>query len=126
MVSPNSGRANVNLALNRVYCLRQLGRSEEADETLSRVRRYINTLRDNADYGYALPEVKLLILQDDAEGALTVLETAVRRGELGWQSRYDVLVRTLGDEPRFVALYEEVDRRIDALRAELGMPPADI
>ena len=126
MVSPNSGRANVNLALNRVYCLRQLGRSEEADDILSRVRRYINTLRDNADYGYALPEVKLLILQGDTEGALNVLETAVRRGELGWQSRYDVLVRTLGDEPRFVALYEEVDRKIDALRAELGMPPADI
>ena len=73
-----------------------------------------------------MPEVKLLILQDDTEGALNVLETAVRRGELGWQSRYDVLVRTLGDEPRFVALYEEVDRKIDALRAELGMPPADI
>jgi len=126
MVSPNSGRANVNLALNRVYCLRQLGRSEEADDILSRVRRYINTLRDNADYGYALPEVKLLILQGDTEGALNVLETAVRRGELGWQSRYDVLVRTLGDEPRFVALYEQVDRKIDALRAELGMPPADI
>lgn len=126
MVSPNSGRANVNLALNRVYCLRQLGRLEEADEVLSRVRRYINTLRDNADYGYALPEVKLLILQDNAEAALDVLEDAVRRGELGWQSRYDALVRTLGDEPRFVALYEEVDRRIDALRAELGMPPAEI
>ncbi len=126
MVSPNSGRANVNLALNRVYCLRQLGQPEEAEEILSRVRRYINTLRDNADYGYALPEVKLLILQGDIEGALDVLEQAVRRGELGWQSRYDALVRTLGDEPRFVALYEEVDREIDALRADLGMPPADI
>jgi TolB-like protein/Flp pilus assembly protein TadD len=126
MVSPNTGRANVNLALNRVYCLRQLGRSEEADEVLSRVRRYINTLRDNADYGYALPEVKLLVLQDNAEAALDVLEDAVRRGELGWRSRYDVLVRTLEDEPRFVALYEEVDRRIDALRAELGMAPAEI
>jgi TolB-like protein len=126
MVSPNDGRANVNLALNRAYCLRQLGRPEEADEVLSRVRRYVNTLRDNADYGYSLPEVKLLILQDNAEAALDVLENAVRRGELGWQSRYDVLVRTLGDDPRFIALYEEVDRKIDALRAELGMPPADI
>jgi tetratricopeptide (TPR) repeat protein len=126
MVDPNMGRSNVNLALNRVYCLRQLGQSEEAEEILSRVRRYINTLRDNADYGYALPEVKMLILQRDIEGALDVLERAVRHGELGWQSRYDAVVRTLGDEPRFVALYEEVDREIDALRAELGMPPADI
>ena len=126
MVSPNSGRANVNLALNRVYCLRELGRHVEADEILSQVRRYINTLRDNADYGYAKPEAKLLILQGDTKTALDVLEKAVRRGELGWQSRYDVLLRTLADEPRFIALYEQVDNKIDALRAELGMPPAEI
>ena len=86
----------------------------------------INTLRDNADHGYALPNAKLLVLQGDAEAALDVLEAAVRRGELGWQSRYDVLVRTLGEDPRFLALYEELDRNIDALRAELGMPPAEI
>ena len=126
MVSPNLGRSNVNLALNRVYCLRELGQPDEAEEILSRVRRYINTLRDNADHGYALPDAKLLVLQGDTEGALDVLETAVHRGELGWQSRYDVLVRTLGDNPRFIALYEEVDRDIDALRSELGMPPAEI
>lgn len=126
MVEPNLGRSNVNLALNRVHCLQQLGRVEEADEILSQVRRYINTLRDNADFGYALPEAKLLVLQDDIEAALDVLERAVQRGELGWTSRYDAVIRTLGDEPRFVALYEEVDRKIDALRAELGMPPAEI
>jgi tetratricopeptide (TPR) repeat protein len=126
MVSPNMGRSNVNLALNRAYCLRQLGRSEEADDILLQVRRYINTLRDNADYGYAMPEVKLLILQGDTAGALDVLEAAVRRGELDWRSRYDAVIRALSDEPRFVALYKEVDERIDALRAELGMPPADI
>jgi len=126
MVSPNMGRSNVNLALNRAYCLRQLGRSEEADDILLQVRRYINTLRDNADYGYAMPEVKLLILQGDTAGALDVLEAAVRRGELDWRSRYDAVIRALSDEPRFVALYKQVDERIDALRAELGMPPADI
>ena len=125
MVNPNMGRSNVNLALNRVYCMQQLGRSGEAEEILSGVRRYINTLRDNADYGYALPEVKLLILQGDRGRALDLLETAVRRRELDWQSRYDPVVRTLGDETRFVALFEEVDRRIDALRAGLGMPPAE-
>jgi hypothetical protein len=73
-----------------------------------------------------LPEVKLLVLQGDSEAALDVLERAVRRGELDWESRYDPIVRTLGDAPRFVALYDELDRKIDAQRAELGMPPADI
>ena len=126
MVDLNMGRSNVNLALNRVHCLRQLGRPEEADEILSQVRRFINTLRDNADYGYALPEVKLVVLEGEPERALDLLEAAVARRELDWQSRYDPVVRTLGDEPRFVALYEELDRQIDALRAELGMPPAEI
>ena len=125
MVNPNMGRSNVNLALNRAYCMQQLGRSGEAEEILSSVRRYINTLRDNADYGYALPEVKLLILQGDRGRALDLLETAVRRRELDWQSRYDPVVRTLGDETRFAALFEEGDRRIDSLRAGLGMPPAE-
>jgi TolB-like protein/Tfp pilus assembly protein PilF len=126
MVDLNMGRSNVNLALNRAYCLRQLGQPDEAEEILSQVRRFINTLRDNAEYGYALPETKLLILQGDIDSALGVLEVAVRRGELDWTSRYDPIVRTLGEEPRFVALYEDLDREIDALRAEFGMPPADI
>lgn len=126
MVSPNLGRSNVNLALNRVHCLRKLGRVAEADAILSQVRKYIATLRENTEHGYAMPDAKLRILEGDISGSLDVLEAAVGRNELAWNYRYDPIVRTLNDEPRFIALNEKVDRRIDALRAELGMPPAEI
>jgi TolB-like protein/Tfp pilus assembly protein PilF len=126
MVSPNLGRHNVNLALNRVYCLRQLGRTAEAEDILSHAREYIETLRENAERGYALPDAKLRIVEGDIDGALDTLEAGIGRNELGWSSRYDPILRTLGNEPRFIALYEDVDRRIDRLRAELGMRPAEI
>jgi hypothetical protein len=126
MVSPNLGRSNVNLALNRVHCLRKLGRVAEADAILSQAREYIETLRENTEYGFALPDAKLRILEGDIGGSLDVLEAAVGRNELGWNNRYDPIVRTLSHEPRFIALYAEIDQKIDALRAELGMPPAEI
>jgi hypothetical protein len=124
MVPPNVSRSNANLALNRVYCLRRLGRPAEADDLLSLIREYVATLRDNADRGYYKVDAKPRILDGDIGGALDVLEAAFRRNELGWTARYDALLRTLGDEPRFRALFAEMDSRIDALRAALDMPPA--
>jgi TolB-like protein len=123
-ISPNAPRSNSNLALNRVHCLRQLGRADEADEILNRVRTYVETLRQNTVYGFFMIEAKLLVLESDASGALDVLEAAHERDEVSWLSRYDPVVRTLADEPRFQALFQRIDDEIDAMRAELGMPPA--
>jgi TolB-like protein len=126
MVGANFRRSNPNLALNRVYCLRQLGRTAEADNILSLIREYVDTLRENTEYGYYTLDAKLRVLDDDTEGALDVLEAAFRRNEIGWTGRYDPILRTLSDEPRFQALFAELDGRIDALRAELGMGPAEL
>jgi len=123
-ISPNASRSNSNLALNRVHCLRQLGRADEADEILNRVRTYVETLRQNTAYGFFMIEAKLLVLENDASGALDVLEAAHERDELSWLSRYDPVLRTLADEPRLQALFQTIDDEIDAMRAELGMPPA--
>jgi len=126
MVSPNLRRSNSNLALNRVHCLRQLGRAAEAESVLALLREYVDTLRENTVYGYFMLDAKLRLLDDDTEGALDVLEAAFRRNELGWSDRYDPILRTLSEEPRFRALFEEIDRDIDTLRDELGMPPAEL
>ena len=124
MVPPTSERSNSNLALNRVYCLRQLGRDTEAEAILERVRLYVETLRENSVYGIYSTDARLRVLDGDIDGALDVLEAASQRNELFWANRYSAIIRTLSDEPRFQALFGQIDQQVDALRAELGMPPA--
>jgi len=126
MVDPNMNRSNSQLALNRAFCLRQLGREDEAAEIIARVRVYVDTLRENAEWGFAQLETKLLILEGEAEKAIDVLEQATGRFELDWSVRYDPIIFTLSDHPRFSSLFDSIDRRIDSLRKELGMPPASI
>jgi TolB-like protein len=123
MVEPNMDRSNSQLALNRAFCLRQLGRNDEAAEIITMVRPYVDTLRENADWGYGQLEVKLLILEGHTEQALDLLEQAVERFELDWRVQYDPIISTLSEHPRFAALFESLDRNIETLRAELGMPP---
>jgi TolB-like protein/Tfp pilus assembly protein PilF len=124
MVDPNMNRSNSQLALNRAYCLRQLGRDSEAADIIARVGEYVDTLRENAEWGFAQLETKLLILEGEPEKALDVLEQAMERFELRWSVRYDPIISTLSNHPRYQALFGSIDRRIDALREELGMPPA--
>jgi len=126
MVDPNMNRSNSQLALNRAFCLGQLGRDKEAAAIIDKVRVYVDTLRENATWGYAQLEAKLLVLEGNADQAIDVLERAIARFELSWAVRYDPVVATLNEHPRFVALFEAVDRRIDSLREELGMPPATL
>ena len=126
MVDPNMKRSNSQLALNRAFCLRQLGRDDEAVEILAKVREYVDTLRENAEWGYSQLEAKLLTLEGDLEKAIEVLEQGVERYEFFWNVQHDPIISTLSDNPEFVALFESIDRRIESLRKELGMPPASI
>jgi len=123
-VSPNFNRSNSNLALNRVHCLRQLGMPDAANEILARARTYVETLRQNTIYGFFMLDVKLHVLDGDIDGALDVLARAIDRREVRWTDRYDPIIRTLAEEARFQALFKNIDDEIDAMRAELGMPPA--
>ena len=123
-VSPNFNRSNSSLALNRVHCLRQLGRESEAEPIIAALRNYIDTLRSNTVHGIYKVDAKLRVLDGDIDGAVQVLDDARVRNELGWPSRFDPILRTLGDDPGFQAVFSSLDSEIDALRAELGMPPA--
>ena len=125
-VSPNFSRSNSNLALNRVHCLRQLGKPDAANEILARARTYVETLRQNTVYGFFNIDAKLHVLDGDIDGALDVMESALDRREVSWTLRYDPILRTLADEARFQALFKNIDDEIDAMRAELGMPPATL
>lgn len=123
-VPPNSMRSNSNLALNRVYCLRRLGRDAEAEPILAQLRTYIGTLRKNADEGYSLLDAKLRLLEGDRDGALNVLEKGAAMRDVGWQYFADPVLASLAEVPRYVALKQRMDAYIDAERAKLGWPPA--
>lgn len=125
-VIPNHHRSNSTLALNRAFCLKKLDRGPEADRIIRRVRTFVDTLRDNASWGYHKLEAKLLVLEGNPDQALEVLSAAQRSGELFWVDRYDPIIQTLSNEPRYGEIYAAVDAHIDAERAKLGMPPADL
>jgi len=123
-VPPADPRANSNLALNRVYCLRRLGRRAEGDPIMNAVRPYIETLRQNADRGYMLLDAKFRLLDGDQEGALDTLERGIETADFSWIYFGDPVLRSLADAPRYVALKKKRDSFIDAERAKLGWPPA--
>jgi hypothetical protein len=123
-VPPFHVRSNSNLALNRVHCLKRLGRDDEAAPIMEGLRRYVGTLRSNAKSGYASIDAKLRLLEGDKNGVLDALEKRLEAQELSWRVFADPVLRSLSDEPRFVAMRERLDAFIDAERAKLGWPPA--
>jgi len=124
-ITPNLNRSNPNLALNRVHCLRELGRREEAEELLSAVRKYIETLQRNANYGYSMLEVKLHILDGQAAAAVDRYDRALQARDMAWYNRFDPVIRTLAGNPEFEGLNARIDAAVNARRAELGWPPTD-
>ena len=58
--------------------------------------------------------------------ALDTLEQAATLNILPWQSRWDSEFAELRDQPRFKAVFNALDARIDSERAVLGWPPAQV
>jgi TolB-like protein len=124
LIGPNAPRSNSNLALNRAYCMQQMGDTDQANKVLAAVNEYVQTLRENTIYGIFAIDAKLQLLQGNVGDALDILAAAHERSEIGWTDRHDPVLRTLIDEPRFQQIFDEIDSQIDALRDALGMPPA--
>jgi TolB-like protein len=125
-IPPNQNRSNPNLALNRVHCLRQVGRQREAEASLAKVRDYVARLQRNAEYGYSMLEVKLHIFDGQVAEAIDRYEKALEARDMAWYHRYDPVIRTLAGNPAFDALNARVDAGINAERAALGWPPTEL
>ena len=125
-VPPTMQRSNSNLAANRVYCLRQLERTDEAEAILARLRLYVDSLKSSAPGGYDLLAIKLEILDGRPEVAMEMLESAVRKRELMYLVWGDPLVKTLETRSEYAPLRQWLEATINAERAELGWPASEL
>jgi TolB-like protein len=121
-VPPSVPRSNANLAANRVFCLRQLGKTDEAEAILARLRPFVDNLKNSAPGGYELLAIKLEIIDGRADAALQLLESAVKRRHLGYPVWGDPIVKSLETQPEYAELRQWLDNTINAERAELGWP----
>ena len=123
-VRPSSLRSNSNLALNRVFCWRQMGMEVEAEKLLERVEDYVKRLRNSAYLGYFTVDAKTRVLRGDIDGAIDVLELAWARFDMEFDVFGDPVLRTLNGEERFEQLRQTVSDHVNRERASLGWDKA--
>ncbi|MEP0201558.1 MAG: hypothetical protein ABJ084_06855 [Halioglobus sp.] len=119
-INPDSLRSNSNLALNRVFCWRKMGRQDEAEALLIRVEEYASRLRNSAFIGSFTLDAKTRLLRGDPEGAIDALELAWDRIALGFQVFADPVLSTLSGQPRFEQLRQTMTDHVTSERAKLG------
>lgn len=123
ILPPISPRANCNLAANTVHCLKQLDRNADASEILASLQQYMEELKLCSTRAYSFLELKLAILTCDRDLALTLMEGLAEQERLAWYSRFDPILQTMKDEPRFQAVYRVIDEKINARRVQFSLPP---
>jgi len=123
-VRPSALRSNTNLALNRVFCWRQMGKEVEAGKLLDRVEEYVQRLRNSAYLGYFTVDAKTRVLRGDIAGAIDVLELAWARFDMEFDVFGDPVLRTLNGESRFEQLRQTVTDHVNRERASLGWEEA--
>jgi TolB-like protein len=125
-VPPSMHRSNANLAANRVFCLRQLERADEAEAILARLRPYVDSLKASAPGGYDLLAIKLEIIDGRPGIAMQMLESAVKSRELSYWVWGEPLVKTLETRPEYAPLRQWLEATINSERAELGWPASEL
>ncbi len=122
-VPPSMHRSNANLAANRVFCLRKLGKTEEADEILVQLRPFVERLKASASSGQEQLVIKLEILDNRPDVAMELLENAIRQRHLSYMVWADPVVSSLQSRPEYGQLRQWLEATVNAERAELGWPP---
>lgn len=108
------------------YLMQKLGRQDEATRVLKLLDQYIeNLVDDGLGHNAHLVTARTAALRGDAEGALEALLRAEAEHDVLWHTRDDILFEDLKDRPEFVTLFDRVDARVNAERAELGWGPME-
>jgi TolB-like protein len=115
--------STVDALLGIAHSQRMLGRRAEADELITEVRGFLDTLLQQP--GRAKPAMwyqraRLHLLENDASMALLLLQRAIDEGWTEhWRLALDPLFGTLANDERFVAIQRTLLARIAIMREDL-------
>jgi TolB-like protein/Tfp pilus assembly protein PilF len=126
-LNDREARAAIDLAL----VLQHTGESEQAKLLLDRSEKYVRTIPRMGTYGYGVSDVAIHALRGDTPRALARLREAERAGwRGGWHGwRYyrdfDPNLASIRNEPKFKAVFADIERDMARQRAELAKRPKD-
>jgi TolB-like protein/Tfp pilus assembly protein PilF len=103
---------------------RALGRDADLRSAIEAIERAVAFERaagvDGLDHWHA--EAQLAALKGDADGAIAALQSALERGLATAYELREPSYAPLRDDPRFIAIEDEVRARVNVERAKLGLP----
>jgi tetratricopeptide (TPR) repeat protein len=118
-------RANTQSAVKLAYIEQQQGRNASASELLTRTLEVIGALPRLGTHGYGIRDVQAYALLGRKEEALAAFRDALDegfRGSLmfdGWPLFSDPYIDSIRDDPRFVAMQDELDGYLAVMRDRL-------
>ena len=115
-------RRNVKAAILLAYVLKRLGEGERADGLLVQAETIVQRLPRLGVKGHGISDVHILAIQGRHDAALEALRDAIDEGFVSlmaydmWTLDQDPIVDDLRDDVRFIAMKEELDSKIEAMR----------
>jgi TolB-like protein len=116
---PGVDDTNWEDALWIAWLLKETGIAERAEMLLSAAEKTIATRHRTRGLGYGVSDVVILCIRGDNEAALTQLRKAI---DEGWRTDWrialyqDVRLAGIADDPRYIAMVQEVEADISAQR----------
>lgn len=109
-----------------VQVLQRRGQTAEAAGILNKLQSFLDNAEARGSYWLELERARIFAVGGQPERALEMLERAYAINTLNWYDRWDPEFMELRDHPRFITVFADLDADIDAQRAKLGWPPAEV
>ncbi len=127
---PNRSGLGAELLLTLAQAYSRVGNQQKFDDVMQRARDSLQQQVDQGARNWILENSRamLAMLEGDQEGALSSLGSVVDMGGLpqtDYRGEFSVFAPLSGD-PRFEAVMQRMQAKLDLERANLGLPPGSI